>query len=281
MGQSVPPRILIAQDLSAMGSLSMQTALTLFQACDFSIGVLPTTILSTQSEGFGSPAILDTTLWTQQTLQHWVKEQIRFTAAIVGYYDNEAVGDQLADYLDQQVAAMDLVLVDPAFADNGEPYPLQGLAHMEGLRRLLRRATLATPNLTEACLLTNTPLFTPNPQAVRALLVKFNQLLAPGGQTVLTGLEFGDQVGVAWLDPLEGRLQQVTLPRLPGHFYGSGDTFTALLTILLCQQRDLNTAVRQATDILHEGLVATMKANDERRYGIKLGAIIATLQSLA
>ena len=199
----------------------------------------------------------------------------------MGYYDNEAVGDQLADYLDQQVAAMDLVLVDPAFADNGEPYPLQGLAHMEGLRRLLRRATLATPNLTEACLLTNTPLFTPNPQAVRALLVKFNQLLAPGGQTVLTGLEFGDQVGVAWLDPLEGRLQQVTLPRLPGHFYGSGDTFTALLTILLCQQRDLNTAVRQATDLLHEGLVATMKANDERRYGIKLGAIIATLQSLA
>ena len=51
-----------------------------------------------------------------------------------------------------------IAVVDPAMGDDGKLYPVFDDSIVEAMKKLVAHATLITPNYTEACLLTDTPL---------------------------------------------------------------------------------------------------------------------------
>lgn len=59
---------LIAEDFSALGRISMVSALSIFTALNLPTAALPTVMLSTQSEGFQTPKALATTDWLTQEI---------------------------------------------------------------------------------------------------------------------------------------------------------------------------------------------------------------------
>ncbi len=59
MNRPIQPMIL-TQDLSAVGKLSLSAALPIYAAAQVPAALLPTALLSTQTESFGTPVQLST-----------------------------------------------------------------------------------------------------------------------------------------------------------------------------------------------------------------------------
>ena len=77
--------VLISQDLSCVGQVSMSVALPLLAAANLRPDVLPTALLSTHTGGFGENTYLDLSSEMSHILQHWQKLQLRFSAVYLGY----------------------------------------------------------------------------------------------------------------------------------------------------------------------------------------------------
>lgn len=263
-------KMLVAQDLSAIGNLSLAVAIPILQVQKIPLAILPTSLLSTQSEGFGTPAVSDCYSFVKETFAHWQAQNVKITAALVGYIDNLATGEALYQYLKQ--AELDLVVIDPVFADEGNFYPNLDERHLALQKKLLQVADFATPNLTEAKFLTGQMQNDPD---LAKLAHEVERLLRPGGRAVITGVELDGQKGCIWLD--EGQLKTCVLPKVAGHFYGSGDVFAALLASFLRQKVPFEQAIKQATSLTQQALIQTADQNVDRSYGIYLGELLPQL----
>lgn len=267
-------KMLVAQDLSAIGNLSLAVAIPLFEVQQVPVAILPTSLLSTQSEGFGDPATLDCRAWIKNVFAHWQAQKIKVTAALVGYLDDPATGEEIYTYLTKNELA--LVVIDPAFADEGKFYPNLDERHLAVQKKLLQVADYATPNLTEASLLTQIKLSDiPTKKELAKLLTTFATYLKKDGQVVITGVELNGQKGCAWL--ADGEVKTCLFPRLTGHFYGSGDVFSALFASFLRQNMAFEQAIKAATELTYEALKTTAKLANERTYGVVLGPLLAKL----
>ncbi|KRN89123.1 PfkB family carbohydrate kinase [Ligilactobacillus ceti] len=266
-------RLLLAEDLSAVGNISLGVASPILQAKDIPVALLPTSLLSSQSEGFAKPAVVELGNWIQDAFKHWESADIAINSALIGYFDQVEVGIALKEFF--QKHSLDLVVLDPAFADEGELYPRMTLDHVKNMRELLSFAHVTTPNVTEAYYLTDSEFVLNDRQSLKTLLEKMEALMQPGGRAIITGVTVGEQLGCALLE--DGKVKKTLFPTVPGHFYGSGDVFSALLTVFLWEGYPLDKAVKEATEVTYIGLKQTSQSSDERRFGIKLSGIIKHL----
>lgn len=267
--------LMLAEDLCAIGQLSLRTAWPLMAAFRIPTALLPTSLLSTQTEKFGVPARLNTLDWAFKTNAHWQTAAIKFGGALIGYFEQEKWQSILLKQLQQP--DMKLRVLDPVMADDGQLYPAIMPQHVAILRNLASYADVLTPNLTEACLLTQTNyLKNPTDRQLTELLDKLKQLQSPKGKAVITGIVRQGQINCCWL---EGeKLMSLESQRLPGHFYGSGDAFAALLTGFLWQGYGWSTAVQISAKLLYMTLQQQQNEPDEqRRFGIKLDFLLPQL----
>ena len=98
-----------------------------------------------------------------------------------------------------------MIFVDPAMADHGKLYSGFGPDFPAAMARVVARADVAKPNLTEACLLTGTPYREDMDEPMtRELLQKVAALGA--GKVVLTGVSFTpDRLGAMGYDSADGQ----------------------------------------------------------------------------
>lgn len=266
--------LLVAQDLSAIGSLSLQVALPILAAFNIATAALPTSLLSTQTEGFNSPVAANLTTWFPAAFTHWQQQKITFSGSLLGYLGTDNIVTLIQQLLTTRPAMP--VIFDPVMADQGMRYPNLAADYPQQLTQLLPLATVITPNLTEAQLLTEIP-FNPAPtrkEQVR-LLKALAQKLPASGYAMITGITIQQEVGCIWL--VHDQLHFYGHRRLAGHFYGSGDVLTALLTGFLQCGESLATAIKYAVDGTFLALKQTEYSQRERHYGIVLSDLLIAI----
>lgn len=149
-------KILTIQDISCVGQCSLTAALPILSACGMETCIMPSAVLSTHSVGFEGYTFRDLTEDMPKIQAHWQKEGIAFDAIYTGYLGNTR---QIA-YIKEIFATMGkpgcVRFVDPVMADSGKLYPgLEG-DYVSAMRELCSIADVILPNITEACLLTDT-----------------------------------------------------------------------------------------------------------------------------
>ncbi|KRL00878.1 bifunctional hydroxymethylpyrimidine kinase/phosphomethylpyrimidine kinase [Liquorilactobacillus capillatus] len=272
--------LLVAEDISALGSLSLTAALPLLAQLGIPTALLPTSILSTQSEGFDQPVSLSTAKWLPRVWKHWQEQQVVLDSVLIGYIGELAVGTELNSLLAKIEPTH--VVIDPVFADNGQLYPTFIEQHLQQLYQLLKWANIITPNYTEACFLAAGQVGSPLKQQFvfteAELLQKLGKIILPGGKVVITGVveQATNQIGCIWLDE-SGQVIRKMFPRLAGHFYGSGDVFAALLAGFTWQGLAFSAAINEAAELTYLALRETAETNSERRLGIRLSRVMAKL----
>lgn len=133
----------------------------------------------------------------------------------IGYLANEAQVDEVCTCLDRHAAVVHTVIVDPVSGDDGKAYVAPAL--LAAWPRLLERATVVLPNLTEIELLTGRW----GEDAIAAWRTLF-----PAATTLVTGVPAGEEIET-WV--ISGdTTQRVRQVRRPGRFSGTGDLFAAL-----------------------------------------------------
>lgn len=269
-------RIASIQDFSCIGSCSQTIALPVLSAMGVECVALPTALLSahTAFDGFVS---LDLTPQLPAIMAHWRAMHLRFDAVYTGYLASaEQVGlvGALLDGMDERPA---LTLIDPVMGDNGALYAGFSDAFPQTMRALCGRADVLTPNVTEACLLTETA-YSPVQDAAqtRRLLERLLELGCRAA--VLTGLRVDGDMAVAALQR-DGTGTLVRTSYIPEVFHGTGDLFASTCTGALVQGAPLERAVRLAADYVALTLRRTVQAPDRRWYGVNFQETLPELMA--
>lgn len=150
------PRLAMVNDLAGFGRCSTTVSLPVISALQVQVCPVPTSILSNHL-GFPTCYFDDYTEHIRDYVRGWEKLGITFDGLYCGFLGSVAQIEIVEEMLDSPMLAGALFLLDPVMGDHGKAYSTITSEHILCMKRLLSRAHILTPNLTEACLLTDTP----------------------------------------------------------------------------------------------------------------------------
>lgn len=248
-------QVLSIQDLSCLGKCSLTVALPVLSAMGCACTALPTAVLSTHT-AFPAPHVRSLTGDILPICRHWQTTGVCFDAISVGYLSDP---DQAAA-VERVLDAFDAVkIIDPAMGDHGKLYSGLGTDHVAAMTRLCRRGNILLPNVTEACLLTNTPY---REAADRLYYIGLLEKLMDFGAAaaVITGASLqAGMTGFIGMDA-DGLFSYETR-QLPVRCHGTGDLFTAVFTGATAKGEQARNAATQAAAFVEKVLLATPTAS--------------------
>ncbi|WP_127848822.1 pyridoxamine kinase [Lacticaseibacillus hulanensis] len=270
------PRLIISQDLSGVGQVSMGVALPIVATLNVEPAILPTALLSAHT-AFPGSTFTDLSASMPATLAHWQALGLNPAGVYLGYLGSAAL-NVWRKWL-PQFAASSVCLVDPVMGDGGKLYRGFDDAYVTGMRALAQQATIITPNITESALLLDQPL----PQGpiqlatlramTTALASKFNAAV------VLTGVPLPEgDLGTAGLTTTDAEPFILRQPRLPGTYFGTGDIFASVLAAGLVRGLQLRPLCTAAMDFIDGAIKRTLMAGTDPRFGVQYAAGLPALQ---
>lgn len=268
-------RIITLQDISCVGRCSITVALPVISAMGVECGILPTAVLSTHTM-FKNFTCKDLSDQITPIADAWETEQITFDGIYTGYLASAGQCEQVCDFFDRFATSDNLVVVDPAMADNGKLYPAFDASFPAAMGKVCAKADVILPNITEACLLTGMPYQTTYDEAyIRELLEK---LLGLGCHTaVLTGVSFEPgRLGVAYLDK-KGNTYSYFTRKCPQSYHGTGDLYSSTVVGGLMRGLNLADSVSLAADFVVNCIEETANDENARWYGVSFESQIPEL----
>lgn len=259
-------KVLVSQDLSCYGQVSLSVALPLLGACGFAPTVLPTALLSTHTGGFGQNSYLDLAAELPKIITHWQTLNLRFNAIYLGYLGKQALKVWLNSHRNLAIPTT-LTLIDPVMGDNGHLYRGFDGEYVKDMQELIKQATIVTPNFTEAAFLLNQPGLTTSPPTIE-LAKKLARTLALRFSiptVIITGLNLADQqVGVVSYESQTDTTTILTRPKLAGNFFGTGDLFASSLLAGILTGLSLKQSSQLAMDFIAQAIANTPSDHDQR-----------------
>jgi pyridoxine kinase len=219
------PRVAAVHDMSGFGKCSLTVALPVISACGVEVCPLPTALLSssTNFEGF---TILDFTSEMLKYVTHWQQLGLKFDAVYSGFLGSELQIEYIGRIID--MFSPKFAIIDPVMGDHGQIYKTYTPQMCENMRRLVSKADIVTPNLTEACILTCQDYNTVDVsrKGIEALAKKINRLGAKN--VIITGIKRDNNFYNCVLTNNE--YIELQTKYLPHFMNGTGDLFASVLT---------------------------------------------------
>lgn len=262
-----PKRILTMQDLSCVGQCSLTVALPILSRYGIEACVLPTAVLSNHTM-FKGWSYLDLTPEIPAIFKNWKNNDIKFDAFLLGYLGKAelmALAEKCFDEFSNEGAPK---IIDPVFADNGKLYGGFDLAYVAEMRKLIRRADIILPNVTEACFLTDTE-YKENCDEAFAKLLAQKLAALTDGTVIITGVERDGKIGE--LIYCDGKCELVLLEKLPAKRHGTGDIFASVFTSYYLGGKSLSESCRAASQFVIDCLKQT---DPDHFYGVNFEKVL-------
>lgn len=148
-------RIAVINDLSGLGKCSLTAAIPVLSVMGVQACPLPTAILSNQT-GYESYYYDDYTEHIDAYTDEWTKRGLTLDGIYTGFLGSELQAEKILRFIDTFQKPDTLLLVDPVMGDSGQTYDIYNETFGAQMKRLVQRADVITPNLTELCILTDT-----------------------------------------------------------------------------------------------------------------------------
>lgn len=240
--------ILLLGDITGKSCVALRMMSRELEKRGHEVFALPTALVS-NTLNLGRAHTLDTTDYLLKSLALWEEMGFAFDAVSIGYITGTAQARALCEAADRLRACGARVLLDPILGDCGKKYNSVTDDQAQGMRLLMEHADLITPNFTEAVILAG---YDAPPEALAQALARENRSVLITG---CPGLAEGEGA-IAGYDAAQGGTLCVRYARVPGHHFGTGDMFSALLIDALCRGLSLEAAARLASDGVGEDLRA-------------------------
>ena len=271
-------KVAAVHDLSCIGRCSLTVILPILSCMGIQVCPLPTAVLSTHPGGFTDVSFCDFTRHIPDFLTHWRRENIEFDCIYSGFLASEEQVGVVAQFIDNFSANRPLVLVDPVMGDDGKLYSICTDAMIEGIKALVQKADVITPNYTEACFLLGEswqPLVT-QAESLYPWLVRLSEMGPP--RIVVTGVPLPDnKIANLGYDRDDKQFRQFTSELIPAKYPGTGDIFASVLLGKLLGGTSLPDAVTCAGDFVSAAVRETFAAGTPPREGILLEKMLPRL----
>lgn len=233
------PRVAAIHDLSCYGRCALTVIIPALSACGFQAVPVPTALLSTHTGGFDNIHTVDLEQSIKAVGEHLASVGVSFDAIYTGYLGSARQADTVAEFIDLHKRRDTLLLVDPVMGDGGRLYSACTPELSGKMRGLCARADIITPNLTEACFLTDSEypeLSGATAQEATRCVDRISEKLSEFTDAVciITGIHCLDGVGTY----CAGRMH-IERART-GDYPGTGDLFASVMLAVVLKSGGLH-----------------------------------------
>ncbi len=259
----------VINDLSGIGRCSLNVAISILSTLKVQACPLPTALLSNQT-GFKEFSFLDFTPYMRDYFKHWKTIGYHFDSIYSGFLGSTEQIEVLSDFIDAFKEEQTLVLIDPVMGDNGLLYSIYPEDYPGYMQKLVAKADIITPNLTEFSLLTGYDL---------AWGIQKEKLLAYAGELTKNGLKQMVITGV-WDEKNPKELINIGVDFDKNHYFekkvsydgisysGTGDIFASILCGYLTRGYSLQEAVCIASEFITKAIGYTSQFQLDTNEGI-------------
>lgn len=277
-------KAIIINDLSGLGKCSLTAAIPVISAMGVQAIPLPTAVLSNQTD-FDSYYCVDLSKHVKAYTEEWKKRFLQPDAIYTGFMMNAEQVETFCRFINDFADDNTLVLTDPVMGDLGDVYDIFSEELLESMRKLVRRAQVITPNLTEALLL----LYGKEEMRFRwergiskeeyteigkELLSRFDLR-----GVVITGIDFRETTEAGELTDYVGTFvceksvegatcHMEACEKIGGSYSGTGDLFASVICGGVLRGMSLQECVRKASGFIAKALRETVKEKTDRNEGI-------------
>ena len=271
-------KVAAVHDLSEVGRVSLTVVIPVLSSMGFQVCPLPTAILSSHTQ-YPHFSFLDLTDEMERIVEEWKLLDVVFDAFYTGYLGSSRQVQIVDCFIQDFKKENNLVVVDPVLGDNGKLYTNIDEKMVVEMQKLICRADVITPNLTEAFYLLNEDCKTVlTDDELKSNLFQLSEK-GPSMVIITSVPVIGNphMTSVYAYDKICDRYWKVTCPYLPAHYPGTGDTFTSVITGSLLQGDSLPIALDRAVQFILQGIRATFGYKYDPREGILLEKVLHNL----
>lgn len=275
MSHNNQKKIAVINDISGFGRCSVAVSLPIISYLGIQCCPVPTSVFSNHT-GFPEFFFDDYTEKMQDYIDNWKKLDLHFQGIMTGFLGSkrqiEIVKKFIRDFKDKETK----VLVDPAMGENGKAYPTYTQEMCLEMKKLVEHADIITPNVTEACILTDTPY---KENFLAAELYRMAEKLVDTGarHVVISGVHMGYYVGnVVASHEMQPKLIR---HKRTGEFRsGTGDIYASIIAADMVNKVRFEDSVRKAGEFVKEALAVTERLQIPATDGLAFEEVLYKLK---
>ena len=261
-------RVCAANDLSGFGRVSLTEIIPCLAAMGIEVCPLPTAVLSTHTYKFTGYSFIDLTDEMKKIIAHWKTLDIKFDAIYTGYLGSGAQIDILFEYADYLKSGGTTVIVDPVLGDNvladcRTLYSNRMKDVLDKMKKLVSKADIITPNLTEAALLLDEEydFGIISCEKLKDYLKRLSDL-GPDKVAITSVMTGEEEMSVAVFDKKTDKYYKIDCGYIKRPFHGTGDIFAAVLCGEYVKSKDFLKASLQAAEFVKQAILKTLEYSE-------------------
>ena len=279
-----PKRIAAIHDLSCFGRCALTVVIPALSSMGYQVIPVPTAMLSSHTGGFDDMHFEDLTDFMNKTAEHFDRLDIKFDAIYTGFLGSEEQIDVVLNFIKRFSSKDTLIFVDPVMGDDGVLYSTYNDILRERMKELCSVAHVITPNLTEACFLSDTPYRDTSDMTEEESFAFANdmrvKLSALGeAKTVITGIPHKDGMFGTYSHTEDSHSNgyMYSVERVRRSYPGTGDLFASVLLGCMLQGDELSSAIRFASDYIRNVMSYSANFDTPEREGVAFEPLLGEL----
>lgn len=259
-------KIAMINDLSGYGRCSLTVAIPILSAMKVQCCPVPTSILSNHT-GFPVYFFDDYTEKMPDYIGKWKELNLSFDGIVSGFLGSEAQIAIVMDMIREFGGGDTRVIIDPIMGDHGKIYATFTPSLCRRMRDLVSMGSIVTPNLTEACILTDRE-FKDRGWTKRELRQMALDIQSIGPEAVvITGVNQGSYLVNVVAQGKERVTFQRTL-RIGQERPGTGDVFSSVVAAAAVSGWELDEGVRLASSFVKKCIARSEELDIPKENGV-------------
>ena len=276
MEQSRQKKIAAINDLTGFGRCALAVAMPVISHLKVQCCPVPTSILSNHV-GYSEYFFDDYTEKLPAYFAMWKKLDLKFDGIMSGFLGSETQIELVETFIRQFSGKETVIIIDPVMGDHGKIAETYTEEMCRKMGRLVSLADIITPNLTEACKLTDTPSRDKGWKKAE-LFVMAEKLRAMGPEKiVITGIPQGkfiaNYVYQTKEEPVLFRTYKEGTERC-----GTGDLFAAIIAADAVNGVPFVQSVKKASLFIKKCMIKSVEMGIEQKNGVCCEEILHLLK---
>lgn len=268
-------KIAVINDFSGFGRCSLAVALPIISAMKVQCCPLPTSIFSNHT-GFKSFYYKDFTEYMPDYMEEWKRLNLHFEGISTGFLGSAKQINIVQEFFKHFKKKDTVVVIDPVMGDYGKCYPTYTDEMCQRMKELVEYADILTPNLTEACILTEIPY---REDMKVSQVIEIARELSERGpkKVVITGIVQKSYISnlcyEVGQEPTMRKTQKVGTQRS-----GTGDIFASIIAADAVNGVPFKDSVRKASLFIKKCIIRSMELEIPVTDGVCFEEVLGSLK---
>lgn len=259
-------KIALINDVTGFGRCSIAVSLPIVSALKVQCSFIPTAILSNHTD-FNNFFFEDYTPKMKEYISNWEMLGLSFDAIYTGFLGSKEQIEIVIEFLEKFKTDNNIIVIDPVMGDYGNLYSTYTDEMCVEMKKLVKHATILTPNLTELYRLLDLPYpkSAPSHEELYSLCKKLS--IDGPNKIVVTGIQRENMIE-NFVFESNKPFEIISVEKIGKDRCGTGDVFTSIISASVVKGENFASSIKKATEFISKSLIYTNNLNLPSSHGV-------------